>query len=150
MSHLRSRSLFSFSNHLVEVPARRGMAGVDAILRSQSHQGTYLGRAVAHMNGLNVDRLVAIAQMRTPHMRWLFVEPALCLQLPSDPASRRRPCCSANGSHHQGPHRTLTSKSSTGHHSGQIAPVTALRAMPGAPKKGGTSSRPTNSASAQR
>lgn len=31
--------------------------------------------------------------------------------------------------------RTLTSKSSTGHHFGQIAPVTALRAMPGAPKK---------------
>jgi hypothetical protein len=44
-----------------------------------------------------------LARMRTPHMRFLFVRPALCLQLPSDPASRRRPCCSANGSHHQGP-----------------------------------------------
>jgi hypothetical protein len=44
-------------------------------------------------------------------MRFLFVRPALCLQLPSDPASRRRPCCSASGSHHQGPQRTSTSKS---------------------------------------
>src|SRR6266700_1106803 len=35
----------------------------------------------------------------------LFVGPALCLQLSSGPASRRvsYPCCSANGSHHQGP-----------------------------------------------
>lgn len=31
--------------------------------------------------------------------------------------------------------RTLTSKSSTGHHSGRSAPVTAVRAMPGTPKK---------------
>jgi 60 kDa SS-A/Ro ribonucleoprotein len=52
--------VFTFSNLVVEVPARRGMAGIDAIKRSQSHQGTYLGRAVAHMNGLNIDRLVAI------------------------------------------------------------------------------------------
>src|SRR5580704_19151464 len=44
-----------------------------------------------------------LARMRTPRMRFLYVRPALCLQLPSDPASRRRPCCSANGSHHQGP-----------------------------------------------
>lgn len=60
-----------------------------------------------------------LARMRTPHMRFLFVRPALCLQLPSDPASRQRPCCSANGSHHQGPQRTLTSKSSAGYHPGQ-------------------------------
>jgi hypothetical protein len=59
-----------------------------------------------------------LARMRTPHMRFLFVRPALCLQLPSDPASRRRPCCSASGSHHQGPQRTCTSKSSAGYHPG--------------------------------
>ena len=52
--------LFTFSNSVVEVPARRGMAGVDVIKQSQSHQGTYLGRAVAHMNGLTIDRLVVI------------------------------------------------------------------------------------------
>lgn len=44
-------------------------------------------------------------------MRFLFVRPELCVQLPSDPASRRRPCCSASGSCHQGPQRTCTSKS---------------------------------------
>ncbi|MGX9431596.1 TROVE domain-containing protein [Bradyrhizobium sp. LeoA1S1] len=52
--------LFSFSNHVIEVPARRGMAGIDAIRTSQDHQGTYLGRAVAYMNGLSIDRLVVI------------------------------------------------------------------------------------------
>jgi 60 kDa SS-A/Ro ribonucleoprotein len=52
--------LFSFSERVVEVPPRRGMAGIDEITRSQPHGGTYLGRAVAHMNGLSVDRLVAI------------------------------------------------------------------------------------------
>ena len=40
-----------------------------------------------------------------PPFGCLFVGPALCLQLSSGPASRRvsYPCCSANGSHHQGP-----------------------------------------------
>jgi hypothetical protein len=32
-----------------------------------------------------------LARVRTPHMRWLFVRPALCLQLPSDPGSLRAP-----------------------------------------------------------
>ena len=54
-------------------------------------------------------------------MRFLFVRPALCLQLPSDPVLRRRPCCSASGSHHQGPQRTFTSKSSAGYHPGLSA-----------------------------
>jgi hypothetical protein len=52
--------LFTFSNTVVEVPARRGMAGVDAIKRSQSHQGTYLGQALMHMNSVNHDRIVVI------------------------------------------------------------------------------------------
>lgn len=38
--------VFSFSNAIVEVPARQGMALIDAILRSQHHSGTYLGAAV--------------------------------------------------------------------------------------------------------
>lgn len=52
---------FSFSQHVKEVPARQGMAGVDAIKRSQSHQGTYLGKAVAEMNRLQADRLIVIS-----------------------------------------------------------------------------------------
>ena len=52
--------LFTFSNAVVEVPARRGMAGVDAILRSQPHGGTELGKAVAQMNTIPHDRLIVI------------------------------------------------------------------------------------------
>ena len=52
--------VFSFSNHVVEVPARRGMAGVDAIIRSQGHGGTNLAEAVAAINKLPHDRLIVI------------------------------------------------------------------------------------------
>jgi hypothetical protein len=52
--------VFSFSNEVVEVPPRRGMAGVDAILRSQPSNGTLLGKAVAHVNRLPHDRLIVI------------------------------------------------------------------------------------------
>jgi 60 kDa SS-A/Ro ribonucleoprotein len=52
--------VFTFSEGVVEVPARRGMAGVDAILRSQPHASTYLGRAVALANSLRHDRLIVV------------------------------------------------------------------------------------------
>lgn len=53
--------VFSFSDGVVEVPARRGMAGVDAIVRSQPHHGTRLFDAVAEVNRKVVyDRLVVI------------------------------------------------------------------------------------------
>ena len=45
---------------LVEVPPRRGMAGIDAIIRSQEHGGTMLGRAVQEANALPHDRLIVI------------------------------------------------------------------------------------------
>lgn len=53
--------LFTFSTQIAEVPPRRGMAGVDAIIRSQPHGGTYLGQAVAALNA-NVphERLIVI------------------------------------------------------------------------------------------
>lgn len=38
--------VLTFSDRVVEVPRRLGMAGVDAIKRSQPHSGTYLGKAV--------------------------------------------------------------------------------------------------------
>ncbi len=50
--------IFTFSNRLVEVPARRGFALRDAIIRSQSHQGTDLGPAVAAME--DDTRLIVI------------------------------------------------------------------------------------------
>lgn len=52
--------LFTFSNALVEVPPRRGMAGVDAIVRSQSHAGTNLGAAIRELNKLPHDRLIVV------------------------------------------------------------------------------------------
>ncbi len=52
--------VFSFSDYTVEVPARRGMAGVDAVIRSQRHSGTRLGEAVAIANGIPHDRLIVI------------------------------------------------------------------------------------------
>lgn len=52
--------VFSFSEALVEVPPRRGMAGVDAVRSSQPHGNTYLGAAVKKMNSLPHDRLIVI------------------------------------------------------------------------------------------
>lgn len=52
--------VLSFSNAVVEVPPRRGMAGVDAVLRSQPHGGTELGAAVNVANRLGGDRLIVI------------------------------------------------------------------------------------------
>lgn len=56
-----SLRVFTFSNNIVEVPPRRGMAGVDAIKRSQPNGGTYLGMAVQHINeNVPHDRIVVI------------------------------------------------------------------------------------------
>jgi hypothetical protein len=60
--------VFSFSYGTVEVPVRRGMAGRDAIVNSQSHGGTDLGSAVDYVNSLLHDRLIVITdeQSQTP------------------------------------------------------------------------------------
>jgi hypothetical protein len=52
--------VFTFSNEIVEIPARRGLAGIDAVVKSQPHGGTYLGKAVKHVNGFTHDRLIVI------------------------------------------------------------------------------------------
>lgn len=52
--------VFTFSNKVVEVPARRGMAGVDVIMKLQPHSGTELGKAVKQMNAIKHDRLIVI------------------------------------------------------------------------------------------
>jgi hypothetical protein len=55
-------SVFSFSDDLVEVPARRGFALRDAINGSQGHNGTQLGKAVARLNeNESYDRLIVIS-----------------------------------------------------------------------------------------
>jgi hypothetical protein len=53
--------VYTFSNGLVQVPARRGFALRDAILSSQAHQGTYLGEALAGIYDREPgDRLIVI------------------------------------------------------------------------------------------
>lgn len=53
--------VFSFSEHLAEVPPRRGMSGVDAIRNSQRHGGTWLFDAVKSINDqIEYDRLIVI------------------------------------------------------------------------------------------
>lgn len=58
--------VFTFSEQVVEVPPRRGMSGVDAVIKSQPHGGTYLGAAVQAVN-VNVkhDRLIVISDEQT-------------------------------------------------------------------------------------
>ena len=56
--HLR---VFSFSNQMVECPPYRGLAGIDAVVRSQAHQGTRLFEALAALNDqVPYDRIVVI------------------------------------------------------------------------------------------
>lgn len=53
--------VFTFSAKLVEVPPRRGMAGVEVVVNSQPHLGTELAGAVRHINEkINCDRLIVI------------------------------------------------------------------------------------------
>lgn len=56
----QSLRVFTFSERLVEVPPRRGMAGVDVVSRSQPHCGTHLGAAVTALNSMKHDRLIVI------------------------------------------------------------------------------------------
>jgi Mg-chelatase subunit ChlD len=54
-------SVFSFSDSLAEVPARRGFALRAAIDASQRHNSTQLGKAVAELNQKHgYDRLIVI------------------------------------------------------------------------------------------
>jgi 60 kDa SS-A/Ro ribonucleoprotein len=49
--------IFTFSNGVVKVPPRRGFALRDAIINSQPHGGTYLGKAVTEIDRKG-DRLI--------------------------------------------------------------------------------------------
>jgi hypothetical protein len=54
-------SVFTFSNRVVQVPSRKGMAGIDAIKNSQSHDGTYLTSAINTINNdIKYDRIIVI------------------------------------------------------------------------------------------
>lgn len=58
--------VYSFSNATVQVPARRGFALRDAIVSSQAHGGTYLGRAMLQVNGKEkYDRVIVVTDEQT-------------------------------------------------------------------------------------
>lgn len=53
--------VFTFSQAMVEVPHRLGMSGVDAIINSQPHGGTYLGAAIQLLNkDVEYDRVIVV------------------------------------------------------------------------------------------
>lgn len=53
--------VFAFSNDIAEVPARRGMALTDAIMRAVTSNGTRLGHAVGWINAnVKHDRLIVV------------------------------------------------------------------------------------------
>jgi len=52
--------LWTFSYGAVEVPPRKGMAGVEAIINSQRHGWTDLRGAIHHVNRHRCDRLIVI------------------------------------------------------------------------------------------
>lgn len=58
--------VFTFSNSVVEVPPRAGMALIDAVIGSQPHGGTYLGQAVEALKAnVKADRLIVITDEQT-------------------------------------------------------------------------------------
>ena len=52
-------AIYTFSDKLVRVPARQGFALRDALEHSQSHSGTYLGKALGELKE-NYDRVIVI------------------------------------------------------------------------------------------
>lgn len=53
--------MFSFSGEAVAIPPRHGFALRDVIVNSQQHDGTYLGKAIKHINSnTEYDRIVII------------------------------------------------------------------------------------------
>lgn len=73
--------IYTFSNRVVSVPPRRGFALKEAIVKSQSHGGTELGRAVQEM-GKDYDRLIVFTDEQShdrvpdPHGRAYMVNVA--------------------------------------------------------------------------
>lgn len=55
-----SVEIYTFSNVVAEVPPRHGMALRDAILGSQVHSSTYLGRALEQLRGRDAERTIVI------------------------------------------------------------------------------------------
>jgi len=72
----------------------------------------------------------ALAHRAAAFLWFVFLGPGLCLQLPLHLASRRRSCCSARSSCHQGLQRTFTSKSLPNRFSPPWLPAPVRRCAP--------------------
>lgn len=59
----------TFSSRTVEVPPRKGMAGVDAIINSQYHGSTRLSDAMHIVNEMSHDRLIVITDEQSTDYR---------------------------------------------------------------------------------
>ena len=61
MTNCDEKRVFSFSHETIEVPPRAGMAGIEVILESQYHGGTYMAGAIRSINSaINYDRIIVI------------------------------------------------------------------------------------------
>lgn len=78
--------VFSFSQALAEVPARRGMALRDAIVSSQPHGGTFLAEALKHLKKVApTSRLVVITDEQAhDDVGGPYVTPAYLLNVASN------------------------------------------------------------------
>lgn len=52
--------VFTLSQQLVEVKCERGLSGIDAVIRSQLHGGTYLGQSIRALHAVPADRLIVL------------------------------------------------------------------------------------------
>lgn len=57
--------IFTFSSTTVEIPDHRGFNLNNAIIHSQSHLGTELGRAIQTVNPLSAERLIVLTDEQT-------------------------------------------------------------------------------------
>lgn len=55
----------TFSTDIVAIPARRGFALRDSIVKSQMHGGTYLAKALGSLKHINYDRFIVITDEQT-------------------------------------------------------------------------------------
>ena len=88
--------IFTFSNDVAKIPPRRGFALRDAIVASQPHAGTYLGKAVKQVD-LRGDRLIVFTDEQSHDKVEVSARPRLHDQRRVLPARRRQRAVAAGG-----------------------------------------------------
>jgi hypothetical protein len=63
--------VFTFSDNIVEIPSRKGMSGIDAVIRSQPHRCTNLRLALKWLNqNVSYDRIIVITDEQSNDGFW--------------------------------------------------------------------------------